>query len=166
MLEARECIKREVNFMKPFPHSYNVSVEARSETEATISAEGLTSLASAPPAEFGGPGNLWSPETLLVGAVAGCFILTFQAIAATARFNWTEIHCDGSGVVDRAEGGVRFTGMLLYVRLSLPAGTDKERAQVLLKKAEKGCLIGNSLRFSPELRYEVRTEEVPNLLAS
>jgi peroxiredoxin-like protein len=152
--------------MKPFPHSYDVRVEARSETEATISANGLTSLASAPPAEFGGPGNLWSPETLLVGAVADCFILTFKAIAAAARFNWTEIHCDGSGVLDRADGSVRFTRMLLHVRLTVPAGTDKQRAQVLLKKAEKGCLIGNSLRFSPEMRHEVLTEEVPNLLAS
>jgi len=152
--------------MKPFPHSHDVSVEARSETEATISANGLTSLASAPPAEFGGPGNLWSPETLLVGAVADCFILTFKAIAAAARFNWTEIQCDGSGVLDRAEGSVRFTRMLLHVRLTVPAGTDKERAQVLLKKAEKACLIANSLRFSPELRYEVLTEEVPDLLAS
>jgi organic hydroperoxide reductase OsmC/OhrA len=150
--------------MKPFPHSYDVSVEARSETEATISAKGLTSLASAPPAEFDGSGNLWSPETLLVGSVADCFILTFKAIAATARFNWTEIHCDGSGVLDRAEGGVRFTRMRLNVRRTLPAGTDKERAQVLLKKAEKGCLYGNSLRFGPEPRYEVLTEE-PNLLA-
>jgi len=153
--------------MKPFPHSYNVNVEARPQTEDTISAKGLTSLASAAPAEFGGPGNLWSPETLLVGAVADCFILTFKAIAATARFNWHEIHCDSSGVVDRAEGGVRFTRILLHVRLTVPAGTDKERAQVLLKKAEKGCLIAKSLRFSPELFYEVlTTEEVPHSLAS
>ena len=152
--------------MKPFPHSYNVGVEAKSETEATISAKGLTSLASAAPPEFGGPGTLWSPEALLIGAVAGCFILTFKAIAAAARFNWTEIHCDGSGVLDRAEGSVRFTRVLLHVRLTVPAGTDTKRAQVLLKKAEKGCLIANSLRFSPELRYEVRTEEVPHLFAS
>ena len=152
--------------MKPFPHSYRVSVEARSETEATISAKGLTSLATAQPAEFDGPGNLWSPETLLVGAVADCFVLTYKGIAAKARFNWTEIHCDGSGVLDRAEGAVRFTGMLLDVRLTVPAGTDKERAQVLLKKGEKGCLIANSLRFSPELRYEVLTEETPHSLAS
>jgi organic hydroperoxide reductase OsmC/OhrA len=56
--------------------------------------------------------------------------------------------------------------MLLHVRLTAPAGTDKQRAEVLLKKAEKGCLIGNSLRFNPELHYEVRSEEVPHLLAS
>jgi peroxiredoxin-like protein len=153
--------------MTPFSHSYNVSLEARPETDATISANAVTSLASAHPAEFGGPGNLWSPETLLVGAVADYFILTFKAIAAAARFNWIEIHCEGSGVVDRAEGSLRFTRMLLHVRLTVTAGTDKERVQVLLKKAEKGCLISNSLRFSPELRYEVLTdEEVPNLLAS
>src|SRR5690348_15816717 len=101
--------------MKPFPHIYDVSVQAKSEAAATLSAEGLTPLTSGPPAEFDGPGNLWSPETLLVGAVADCFILTFRAIAATARFNWIEIHCDGSEVLERADGGVRFTRMLLHV---------------------------------------------------
>lgn len=152
--------------MKPFPHTYDVTAQAKSETETTLSAKGLTPLPSGPPPEFNGPGNLWSPETLLVGAVADCFILTFKAIAATARFNWTEIQCDGSGVLDRAEGGVRFTRILLQVRLTVPARTDKQRAEVLLKKAEKGCLISNSLRSKPELRYEVRSEEVPHLLAS
>ncbi len=126
--------------MKPFPHSYAVTVEAKSETAATISSKDLATLSSAPPTEFDGPGNLWSPETLLVAAAADCFVLTFKAIAATAKLKWTKIHCDGSGVLDRAEGSVHFTKMLLRVRLDVPAGTDKERAQILLKKAEKESL--------------------------
>jgi hypothetical protein len=67
--------------MEPLPHHYQVCVESRPESRAEISSVGLTPLSSAPPAEFDGPGHLWSPETLLVGAVADCFVLTFKSIA-------------------------------------------------------------------------------------
>jgi hypothetical protein len=49
------------------------------------------------------------------------------------------------------------------VRLEVPAGSDPERARRLLEKAERACLVGNSLRFSPLLESEVVTEEVPLL---
>jgi hypothetical protein len=52
VFEQETTSKREVNFMNPFPHSYNVSVQAKSETTATLSAKGLTPLVSAPPAEL------------------------------------------------------------------------------------------------------------------
>jgi hypothetical protein len=47
-----------------------------------LTAKRPTTLQSAAPAEFDGPGNRWSPETLLVGAVPDCFILTLSAEAA------------------------------------------------------------------------------------
>ena len=45
-------------------------------------------------AEFGGPGDLWSPETMLAGAVAGCFILTFRAAAraSSASIPWRKLN--------------------------------------------------------------------------
>jgi hypothetical protein len=39
----------------------------------------------AAPAEFGGPGDQWSPESLLAGAIASCFALTFRFVARAQK---------------------------------------------------------------------------------
>ena len=63
--------------MKPLPHEYDVTVTLDGGRPAEVRSLGLPTLVSAPPPEFGGPGNLWSPETLLVASVADCFVQTF-----------------------------------------------------------------------------------------
>jgi organic hydroperoxide reductase OsmC/OhrA len=138
--------------MQPFPHGYNVTVTATEDAPPQISSPGLSPLLSAPPSEFGGPGNLWSPETLTVAAVADCLILTFRAIATVSKLRWTNVVCNGKGIVDRCDGVIRFTGIQLSARLLLPAGSDVEKARRLLEKAERACLVGNSLKFTPGAR--------------
>ena len=70
--------------MQPFPHHYAVVAKAETQSDVALEGERLPPIASAPPTEFGGPGDRWSPETLLVAAVADCFILTFRAIAGAS----------------------------------------------------------------------------------
>jgi peroxiredoxin-like protein len=141
--------------MQPFPHQYTATAAASEQSPVAIDSPGLNPLTSAPPAEFDGPGNLWSPETLLVAAGCDCFILTFRAIAKASKLAWTNLVCEGSGTVERAEGTTRFTAIDLSVRLEIPNAADTERAKKLLEKAEKSCLVTNSLRFAPTLRIQV-----------
>jgi peroxiredoxin-like protein len=108
-------------------------------------------LATAPPPQFGGPGGQWSPETLLVAAAVDCFVLTFRAIATASKLTWESLTCDAEGVLDRAEGVLRFTALHLRAHLRLPVGGDTGRAQQLLEKAERTCLVSNSLAFRPTL---------------
>ena len=77
--------------MQDLPHHYHVNASAEAEGNIALKAEDLPQLVTAPPAEFGGPGDQWSPETLLVGAVADCFILTFRAIARASKLEWTRL---------------------------------------------------------------------------
>ena len=140
--------------MHPFPHRYEV--EATGDTErATVSAPGLPPLSTAPPAQFGGPGDQWSPETLLVAAAVDCFILTFRAIAQASKLPWTQLSCGGEGVLDRVDNTTRFTALALSARLTVPAGGDAEKAKRLLEKAERTCLITNSLALQPTLTCQV-----------
>ena len=145
--------------MQALPHHYDVTVTAGDRTPIEITSPELNVLVSAPPREFGGPGYLWSPETLTVAAVADCFVLTFRAIAAASRFEWTKLVCDGRGVVDRPDGIMRFTGIHLNAQLTLPPGADTEKARKLLEKAEKHCLVGNSLKFEPTLDVDIKFDE-------
>jgi organic hydroperoxide reductase OsmC/OhrA len=135
--------------MRPLPHRYNVTITAGEHSNPVITSDRLEPFTSAPPADFDGPGNLWSPETLLVAAVADCLTLTFRAVAKASQLRWTKFLCDADGTLDRAEGAIRFTAVDLHVWLVVPAETDPQRAQTVLEKAEKACLVGNSLRFTP-----------------
>ena len=141
--------------MDAYPHHYRVQAAARAESNVTLTSERLPSLSSAPPAQFGGPGDQWSPETLLVAASADCLILTFRAIARASKLSWLSLDCDAEGVLDRVEGVTRFTEIRLNARLVLPAGGDVERGRRLLEKAEKGCLITSSLKAESVLKPEV-----------
>ncbi|HUL82163.1 MAG TPA: OsmC family protein [Gammaproteobacteria bacterium] len=141
--------------MDAYPHHYNVQAAAKAEGSVTITSERLSSLSSAPPLQFGGPGDQWSPETLLVAAVADCLILTFRAVARASKLSWLHLDCSAEGVLDRVDGVSRFTEVRVHARLTLPAGGDIERGKHLLEKAEKGCLITNSLKAEPVLTADV-----------
>ena len=143
--------------MKPFPHHYTVTGAAAPEGEIDLASSGLQSLKSMPPAEFDGPGDRWSPETLLVGAVADCFILTFRAVARAAKLPWIAINCSVEGILEREQGNSSFTSFTNDVHLVVPAGTDLELAERSLHKAELGCLISNSLKARNTLK--IRLEE-------
>jgi peroxiredoxin-like protein len=150
--------------MKPLPHQYNVTLTVGERSNPVITSDRLEPLTSAPPADFDGPGNLWSPETLLVAATADCFALTFRAIAKSSHLRWTKLLCDANGTLDRSQGVTRFTAIDLHAWLVVPAETDPEKASAVLQKAEKNCLVGNSLKFEPTLHMNVSVEDPVMLL--
>jgi organic hydroperoxide reductase OsmC/OhrA len=144
--------------MKPYPHHYQVEARADAEGPVTLVAESLPALETAPPEQFDGPGDRWSPEALLVGAVADCFVLTFRAIARASGLAWTQLRASASGTLDRADDGPRFTAIEIDAALSIPAGVDEARALRLLEKAERSCLISRSLAFPTSLHARVETD--------
>lgn len=137
-------------------HQYSVSASATPEQLVDLTADGLPTLASGPPTEFGGSGNEWSPEDLLVAAVADCFTLSFKAIAAASRFSWTALQCDVTGTLDKVDRGMQFTEMKILANLTIPADADSNRAERLLEKAENACFITNSLNFEATLEIQVQ----------
>jgi len=142
--------------VQDYPHHYVVAASSRSESNVELASPGLEHLESAGPAEFGGPGNLWSPETLLVASVADCLILSFHAIARASKFEWTSLSCDAVGTLERVEKVSQFTEFKLKVTLEIPDATRKDRALRLLDKAEHSCLITNSLKAPTSMEADVR----------
>jgi len=131
--------------MHPYPHLYTVEASANPSGDVPVSAAGLPALATAPPAEFDGPGDRWSPETLLVAAVADCFVLSFRGVARANKFDWDALECSVEGRLEKAEGKTHFTRYAVRAKLRVPAGTDEAKAKQLLERAEHVCLISNSL---------------------
>ena len=72
--------------MQDFPHHYRCVATANADqSRVRVSSQGLDDLITDVPSEFGGPGDQWSPEALLIAAVADCFVLTFRAMAAPSQ---------------------------------------------------------------------------------
>jgi len=68
--------------MKALPHHYEVHLTGGPSGYAELSTSGAPVLRAAPPVEFDGPGDAWSPEHLLLASVQTCFLLTLRAIGA------------------------------------------------------------------------------------
>lgn len=141
--------------MQDLPHHYTVAAAAEAESTVTLSSSGLPDLATAGPPEFGGPGDLWSPEALLVGAIADCFILSFRAIARAAKLDWDSLRCEVTGTLDKIERVTQFTGYDISAELTIRAAGNAAKAERLLEKAEHHCLITNSLKAEPQLKTRV-----------
>ncbi|HYW77025.1 MAG TPA: OsmC family protein [Gammaproteobacteria bacterium] len=141
--------------MQEFPHHYKVAADAKPEGTVVLTSDGLDDLASAAPAEFGGPGDQWSPETLLSAAVADCFILGFKAIARASHFPWNSLQCHVEGVLERIDHVTRFTEFKVHATLEIPADADEERARRLLEKADATCLVTNSMTSTVHLETVV-----------
>jgi len=131
--------------MHPYPHLYTVEASASPEGDVPLTSTGLPTLVTAPPAEFDGPGDRWSPETLLVGAVADCFLLSFRGVARANKFAWDRLACSVAGTLNKVEGKTKFTHIVVRATLHVPAATDEAKAKQLLERAEHVCLISNSL---------------------
>lgn len=145
--------------MQEYPHHYHVSAQAPARGEILVSSPGLEDLTTLAPAEFGGPGDLWSPETLLVAAVADCFILTFRAIARGSRFEWNAVSCDVEGILNRVDNVTRFTDYHMKVALRIPAGMDPAKADRLARRSEEVCLVTRSLNGNFHLKVDVTVED-------
>lgn len=141
--------------MHAFPHLYTVSARTDPASLVTLNSPGLAPLSSAAPKEFDGPGDQWSPETLLTAALNDCFVLGFKAIATASKFQWTALETSTEGTLDRVEGKTRFTRFVTRATLRLPAGADAARGRQLLEKAEHVCLIANSLNAERHLEASV-----------
>lgn len=141
--------------MQDLPHHYKVRASGEPDADVNVSADGLDTISSAPPAEFGGPGNRWSPEMLLAAAVADCLILTFRAVARASRLSWTNLKCEVDAVLDREDRTTRFTEFRIQATLEVPPDIDEDKARRVVEKAEKNCLITNSLSGRTHLDVEV-----------
>jgi peroxiredoxin-like protein len=141
--------------LKPLPHQYVAHLTGGPTGYAAVAAPGLPELRMAAPADFGGPGDAWSPEHLLLAAVQACLLLTLRSVARASSLEFISLDVEAEGIVNRQDGITRFTEIVLRPRLVVAPGTDRERALKLIEKSEKHCLISASLStpitLSPEI---------------
>jgi organic hydroperoxide reductase OsmC/OhrA len=116
-----------------------------------------------PPAFHGGVEGFWSPEDLLVAAVASCYELTLRAIAERRDLHFRDVDVTATGHVTKlADGRLGFLAIELDVRLEVEAG-DEGTAEAAARRAHEYCIVGHALAVPVELRLALRT---PGLVAA
>ena len=137
--------------MQPFPHHYRAQARATGNGCVLVGAEGLPEIETHAPPEFGGPEGYWSPEALLIAAIADCYILSFRAAARASSLPWLSLAVDVEGVLEKSDGMTHFTRFTLSPRLAIAPGTSESLAGAVLRSAKRACLVTNSLTGDCEL---------------
>ena len=118
---------------------------------------------SAPPA-FGGTDGRWTPEDLLLCAVASCYTTTFQALAENSKFDYTDLQVEVDGDIRKTDPGYNFAEVIIRVNLTIAEPAEQARAIKLLHKTEGLCLVSRAL--SVKKRFEPRVQVGETLLES
>lgn len=136
-----------------FPHSYAVSLawDGDSKNQGGLRAVAPEGILTGPPPQFDGTDEVWSPEDLLLAALASCTMTTFLAIARNKKLEVGSYSTDGEAVLDKTKAGLGFTEIILRVDIEVAAG-DEEKAERVLAAAHKYCIVANALK--PEVRIE------------
>jgi peroxiredoxin-like protein len=141
---------------------YSTEVEWSEAREGELSASALPRLHVDAPPEFKGHAGSWTPEHLFVGAVNSCFMTTFLAIAENSKLDFVSFKAAADGKLEKREGqGFSITEIVLKPKLTIKDSHDAARAARILEKAEKHCLISNSIKaeisLEPEITFSVGT---------
>jgi peroxiredoxin-like protein len=140
-------------------YSYRVDAHWTLHKRGIVEAESIPrTINFAAPPEFGGEPGLWTPEHLLLASVSTCFIATFRAIADFSHLEFSGLELNTEGTVEKAEGGLRFTRIVLKPALTIHEERDRERAGRLLEKAERSCLVSRSLACTIVLEPKIVAE--------
>ena len=135
---------------------YSTEVEWSGAREGELSASALPRLHVDAPPEFQGHGGAWTPEHLFVGAVNSCFMTTFLAIAENSKLEFVSFKSAAEGKLEKREGeGLSITEITLRPKLTIRNPHDAARAARILEKAEKHCLISNSVKTEIHLTPEI-----------
>jgi len=148
------------------PYLYETEVEWATGRKASLRSSSFPALEIAPPPEFQGEPGIWTPEHLYVASVNACFVVTFLAIAELSKLELVTFASHAVGKLERVEGsGFQITEVVLRPTLIVHYSRDVERAARLMQKAEKNCLISNSIKTFVKLEPEIRSEVSDMLVA-
>jgi peroxiredoxin-like protein len=127
-------------------YSYPTSVQWIGEKKGTMTVTGKPSVEVATPPEFKGHEGIWSPEDLFVASVNSCIMTTFLAFADRAGLGFEKFESEAEGLLEFVDGKFLFTKIVVRPRVTLRSGEDKGKAEEILHKAERNCLVSNSIR--------------------
>jgi organic hydroperoxide reductase OsmC/OhrA len=126
-----------------------------------ISMAGKPSVPGSSDTAFRGSRERYSPEDLLVCSLSACHMLWYLHLCADAGIIVLEYLDQATGTMaETAEGGGRFTEVVLRPAVTIAEVSDAGKAEQLHERAHELCFIANSVNFpvlcEPRIRRDQR----------
>ena len=144
----------------PRDHAYTVMVTWTGNTGAgtaayrsyarahDIQVHGKPALKGSSDPAFLGDKSCYNPEEMLVGSLSACHMLWYLHLCSAEGIVVEAYQDIAEGVMaGDAEGGGRFTEVVLQPEIRLAAGSDQGKARALHEGAHRRCFIANSVNF-------------------
>lgn len=145
-------------------HLYDVTVTWQHDRKGIMQSSALNKTVEvATPPEFAkGMAGIWSPEHLLVAAVNSCLMTTFLAIAENFNLDYVSFSSHGSGKLAMVDGKYMISEITLTPEVVITEETARDKAEKVLVKSEKACLISNSVKSAIHFHPVITVQnEVP-----
>jgi organic hydroperoxide reductase OsmC/OhrA len=113
-----------------------------------IGAPGRPAIPASSDPTFRGDKDRWNPEQLLVASLSSCHMLWYLHLCADAGIVVMSYEDEAEGeMLEGADGGGRFTSVVLRPRVGLASGSNVRKAQELHHEAHAKCFIASSVSF-------------------
>ena len=129
----------------------------RQEFAVELAENGQLSAEGCEPLQLG---ETWTPEHLVLGALARCSLGSLRYHARRAAVNASGADTESGAVSARDDGSWGFVELDVDVDVELEPPPAGEELTDLLERAERGCFIGASLTPRPLYRWTVNGEQV------
>lgn len=145
-------------------HEYQVDITWTQDRKGTMCSPELYNketqesncLEVATPPEFpNGMPHIWSPEHLFTAAVSSCLMTTFLAIAEYSKLEFISFKCPSKGVLEKVDGKFVMSEIHLFPEVVVSDEKQRDRAERIIEKSEKACLISNSITSKVVLESKV-----------
>ncbi len=137
-------------------YHYQTTVKWTEQRKGVMSCDGKPEIQVATPPEFKGHEGIWSPEDLFVASANICLMTTFLAVAERAGLAFSAYESTAKGRLELVEGQFQFTAITIRPSITLKSGEDAVKARELIEKAERNCLISNSMKATITLEPVIR----------
>ena len=129
------------------------------QTGLTISSSAPHAIHFTAPPEFDGLEGKWTPEDLLLSAVASCYTTTFHTVAEHSGLEYADLEVDVEGSVHKTDSGYSFNEIVIRPNLTISSDEDQTRALRLLQKAKTMCLVARALAVEQKFQPHVHVGE-------
>jgi organic hydroperoxide reductase OsmC/OhrA len=103
----------------------------------------------------------WTPEHLLLAALARCSLTSLRYHARRATLDITAKATASGTVTTRPDDGrFAFVDVEVSADVTLDPVPDAEALEALLAKAERDCFVGASLATTPRYRWTVNGAQI------
>jgi organic hydroperoxide reductase OsmC/OhrA len=127
---------------------YEVSLLWNSATRGTLSSPVIPDKirVETSPVSQKGKKERWTPEHLFIAALSSSLMSAFLLVADNSKFEFISFESNAIGKIEKVDGKVAVTEIILKPKLTIPATQKETRAKRAIEMSEKTMAIANSVK--------------------